>query len=70
MSLSLPKRKDNFFLFRQLWIPTGIKHSRHLMFLNEFTGGLKDGWVDVPRNKEMLLCDGVAKSHTYRPQPS
>lgn len=31
------------------------------MFLNEFTGGLKDGWVDVPRNKETLLCDGVAE---------
>lgn len=29
------------------------------MFLNEFTGGLKDGWVDVPKNKE--LCDGVAE---------
>lgn len=31
------------------------------MFLNEFTGGLKDGWVDVPKNKEGLLCDGVAE---------
>lgn len=42
-------------------MPTGIKHSRNLMFLNEFTGGLKDGWVDVPKNKEGLLCDGVAE---------
>lgn len=31
------------------------------MFLNEFMGALKDGWIDVPKNKEWLPCDLVAE---------